>query len=193
MISLKRLAAFAGAASLALLLSFGWPSGTVAGANKAETATVVDATGNIRVPDGYRTRYQHLGSFAIAADHGEGSKEIHTVYASKCTIAAYRAGGGFPDGSVLVKEVFEAATEARTTGTVSHSRALKGWFVMVRNLKGSHPANPLWGDGWGWSWFEAGDPRRTTSTDHKQDCQACHLPARGTDWVYTDGYPPLTK
>ncbi len=94
MISLKRLAAFAGTASLALLLSFGWPSGTVAGANEAETATVVDATGNIRVPDDYRTRYQHLGSFAIAADHGEGSKEIHTVYASPGTIAAYRARAG---------------------------------------------------------------------------------------------------
>jgi hypothetical protein len=30
---------------------------------------------------------------------------------------------------VLVKEVFDAATGAMTTGTVSHAQTLKGWFV----------------------------------------------------------------
>jgi hypothetical protein len=34
----------------------------------------------------------------------------------------------FPDGSVLVKEVFQAATGPMTTGTVSHAET---WFVMT--------------------------------------------------------------
>ena len=34
-----------------------------------------------------------------------------------------------------------------TTGTVSHARTLKGWFVMVKDSKNSHPGNVLWG-GW---------------------------------------------
>lgn len=182
-----------GTASLLALLSTSGRSETTAAANSPDPAGVVDAAGNLRVPADYRTSYQFLGSWAVAADQGQGSKEIHTVYASPGVIAGYRKDGRFPAGSVLVKEVFETATEAMTTGTVSHSQTLKGWFVMVRDSSDGHPGNKLWGDGWGWSWFDAGDPRKTTSTDYKVDCRTCHLPAQASDWIYVKGYPPLAK
>ena len=161
----------------------------------AETAAakVVDASGNLRVPENYRLRYQALGSWAIAADGAAGSKEMHEVYASPGAIAAYQKTGRFPDGTVLVKEVFGAATASMTTGTVSHLETLKGWFVLVKDSKNSHPGNPLWGDGWGWSWFDAGNPLKTTSTDYKSDCQGCHVPAKSTDWIYVNGYPALRR
>jgi hypothetical protein len=154
---------------------------------------VVDEKGNLRVPADYRTAYQTLGSWAIAADDGPGSKQLHVVYASPGAIAAYRKSGHFPDGAVLVKEVFNTATEEMTTGTVSHAGALKGWFVMMKDSVGRYPRNKLWGDGWGWSWFDAADPSKTTSTDYKTNCQSCHVPARGSDWIYTSGYPPLKQ
>jgi Cytochrome P460 len=157
------------------------------------TENAVDASGNLRVPADYRTAYQFLGSWAVAADQGEGSKEIHVVYASPGTIAAYRKDGRFPDGSVLVKEVIDATTEAMTTGSVSHAQTLKGWFVMVRDSKGSHPGNKLWGDGWAWSWFDAANPSKTTSTDYKVNCQPCHVPAQASDWIYLQGYPALKR
>ncbi|HMH99361.1 MAG TPA: cytochrome P460 family protein, partial [Bradyrhizobium sp.] len=78
---------------------------------------VVDAAGHLRVPADYRTLYQALGSWAIAADSGEGSKEMHAVYASPGAIDAYRKTGHFPDGAVLVKEVFATSTNEMTTGT----------------------------------------------------------------------------
>lgn len=155
------------------------------------SAKVVDAKGNLRVPENYRTLYQALGSWAIAADSGPGSKEIHAVYASPGTIDAYRKTGRFPDGAVLVKEVYDTSTNDMTTGTVSHADQLKGWFVMVRDSKNGHPGNPLWGDGWGWSWFDADKPLKTTSTDYKSDCLGCHVPAQSTDWIYVNGYPAL--
>jgi Cytochrome P460 len=99
---------------------------TTASSNEPKAEAVVDAAGNLRVPDAYRTTYQSLGSWAVAADQGKGSKELHVVYASPGTIAAYRKDGGFPDGAVLVKEVFETATGQMTTGTVSHAETLKG-------------------------------------------------------------------
>ena len=68
------------------------------------TANVVDAAGHLRVPADYQILYQALGSWAIAADSGQGSKEIHVIYASPGAIAAYRKTGHFPDGAVLVKE-----------------------------------------------------------------------------------------
>jgi hypothetical protein len=164
-------------------------------ASGAETAAVkvVDASGNLRVPENYRLRYQALGSWAIAADGAAGSKEMHEVYASPGAIAAYQKTGRFPDGTVLVKEVFGAATVSMTTGTVSHPETLKGWFVMVKDSKNSHPGNPLWGDGWGWSWFDADKPLKTPSTDYKSACQGCHVPAKSTDWIYVNGYPALRR
>jgi hypothetical protein len=158
---------------------------------KAET--VADAAGNLHVPVDYRITYQSLGSWAVAAEQGQGLKELHAVYASPGAIDAYRKDGVFPDGTVLVKEVFQTAIGQMTTGTVSHAEALKGWFVMVKDSKGTHPDNKLWGSGWGWSWFDADNPAKTTSTDYKVNCLACHIPAQATDWVYVGGYPPLKR
>jgi hypothetical protein len=152
------------------------------------TAAVVDD-----VPSNYRTVYQMLGTWAVAKDDGPGSKEMHVVYASPGTIAAYRKDGHFLDGAVLVKEVFKTTTQDMTTGTVSSAGTLAGWFVMVKDNVGRFSGNKLWGEGWGWSWFDAKDPQKTTSTDYKMDCQSCHVPARQSDWIYTSGYPVLTR
>src|SRR5262245_36813512 len=152
---------------------------------------VVDDQGHLHVPSNYRATYEFLGTWAIASDKGAGSSELHTVYATPGTIAAYHTGGQFPEGTVLIKEVYETSTAPMTTGTVSHAQTLKGWFVMMKDSKNSHPGNPLWGEGWGWSWFDAGTPLKTTATDYKKDCLGCHVPAQATDWVYTSGYPAL--
>ena len=94
---------------------------------------------------------------------------------------------------MLVKEVFNASSDTMTTGFVSRADKLAGWFVMVKDSKGSHSDNKLWGDGWGWSWFDAANPRQTVSTDYKADCQGWHIPAKETDWSYTERYPVLKK
>ena len=150
-----------------------------------------DGTGNLHVPADYRTKFRYIGSWAVAGDD-KGSKEIHTVYASPRAVEGYQKTGHFEDGAVLVKEVSEAKTEDMTTGTVSHVVNIKGWFVMVRDSKNTaHPGNPLWGDGWGWSWFDFGKTTKTTSTDYKTDCMGCHVPATPTDFIYVQGYPAL--
>ena len=155
------------------------------------TRPVADAAGNLHVPSDYPSLYEYLGSWAVAADEGAGSKEMHIVYASPGAIAAFKRTGHFPQGTVLVKEVRETTTASMTTGTVSHPTKLKGWFVAVRDAKDSHPGNKLWGNGWGWSWFDADKPLHTTSTDYHNDCLGCHQPAKATDWMYTPGYSIL--
>src|SRR5262249_30672807 len=108
-----------------------WGMDTTASRDLSKRKAVADD-----VPDTYRTPYELLGSWAVAADEGQGSKQLDVVYASPGTIAAYRKDGRFPDGAVLVKEVFKAATGQMTTGTVSHAETLKGWFVMMKDSKG---------------------------------------------------------
>jgi hypothetical protein len=160
-------------------------------ADEPAAGAVVDANGNLRVPANYRTSYQFLGSWAVADGVGKSPSQLHVVYASPGAIAAYLKDKRFPDGSVLVKEVFQTETGKMMTGTVSRAQTLKGWFVMVKDSKNTHPGNALWGDGWAWSWFDADNPSKTTSTNYKVDCLPCHVPAQATDWIYVQGYPPL--
>jgi Cytochrome P460 len=178
------------AASVLLIAALG-ESGAREPGGASAGESVVDGNGNMHVPENYRREYEYLGSWAVAADQGQGSKDLHVVYASPGAAEAYKAGGHIPDGTVLVKEVYRAATAPMTTGTVSHADVLKGWFVMVRDTTGRHAGNRLWGDGWGWSWFDAGNPTKTTSSDYKTDCRGCHVPAQATQWVYVGGYPSL--
>lgn len=182
-----------GAVAVLALVLLAWAVST--GTASADRKAVVDARGNMKVPEGYRTSYEYLGTWAVAADDGKGSKELHTVYASPGTIAAYRSTGRFPNQTVLVKEVFETKTASLTTGTVNHAatESLKGWFLMVKDERAQFPDNKLWGEGWGWAWFDAGAPGKSTSTDYKSDCLACHVPAKQTDWLYLQGYPPLRR
>ena len=183
----------------------GWADGLIRGERRVQAEPVTDTKGNLHVPEAYRTTYEFLGTWAVAADQGQGSQELHVVYASPGTIAAYRQDGHFADGTVLVKEVHFAATGQMTTGTVSHADKLRGWFVMMKDSSGRYPGNNMWGDGWGWSWFDAASPSTpslklplpgggvATSTDYRENCKACHQPAQATDWIYVDGYPPLKR
>ena len=59
-----------------ILLPISWQPAMTA-TNDPKAAKVADASGNLRVPGDYRTAYQFLGSWAVAADQGPGSKEIH--------------------------------------------------------------------------------------------------------------------
>jgi hypothetical protein len=85
----------------------------------------------------------------------------------------------------LVKEVYRAATGAMTTGMVSHIDSLRGWFVMRRDRNGRHGTNEVWGDGWGWSWFDAANPSVASrnlpmkdgisrpTLDYSANCKGC--------------------
>lgn len=194
---INRFASVASLAAVSIALSsalvFAASGRSMAAGAAPRYAPPVDAKGNLHVPSNYRRAYEYLGSWAIAADSGSGSKQIHEVYASPGTIEAYRKTGKFPAGTTLIKEVFATRTSPMTTGTVSRVGKLQGWFVMVRDDRNDHPGNPLWAQGWGWSWFDAGKPETTTSKSFQSDCQACHTPARNTDWVYTQGYAPLKR
>jgi len=183
-----------------LLLTFGL-TGTAVSENMEPVAPNVDLkTGAISVPENY-TRWATLGTWAHASKDGLGSNEYHVVYTQPETIDFYQKHGSFPDGAVLVKELLNAETMKMTTGSaVSHATTLKGWFVLVRDTKGRYKESKLWGDGWGWSLFNAPDTKKTVSTDYKENCIACHLPARDLagpytheedKWIYTLGYPVL--
>jgi hypothetical protein len=149
---------------------------------------LVDKAGNIRKPPGYRDRYQALGTYMVLNPKGN---EMHATYASPGAAENYRKTGKFADGTVLVKEVFGTNHAQMTTGDAHWASGTKVWFVMIKDEKGRYSSNPLWGDGWGWALYNSDAPDKQVATDYKKDCLGCHIPARGTDWVYIQGYPVL--
>jgi cytochrome c len=153
----------------------------------------VTKDGGISLPADYRTKFTHLGTWAVATKPGKPVDELHGVYARPEDVQAYRRDGKFPDGAVLVKDVTSVGSDKLTTGQATRATDIKIWFVMIKDAKGRFPKNDLWGDGWGWALYEAKDPKQNVATDYKTDCKICHIPAKKDDWVYIQGYPVLAK
>ncbi len=150
----------------------------------------VGAEGSVRLPKNFRSTMVHLGSWFVPQGEASG---FHDVYTEASTVEAYRKTGQFPDGATLVKELRGAQTGNYTTGAgVGYAVAtVKQWFVMVKDTEGRFPDHPLWGEGWGWALFKPSEPMKNVATDYRADCLGCHIPAKATDWVYTEAYPTL--
>ena len=195
--------AIAGLVIAAFFMGFnpGWPVATAdenpdrSKAHKIENgfSAYVDKEGKISLPRGYKQKWAHLGSWAVARKSGSDVFEMHDVYTPAETIAAYNKTGEFPDGAVLVKEVRKTKTDQLTTGHAAWSNDIKIWFVMIKDQKSRFKKNKHWGDGWGWALFEAKDPTKNVSTGYETSCINCHSPVEQSDWVYVYGYPDLKK
>lgn len=166
----------------------GYQSASAQATHKFNGYDLVDKTGNIRKPADYRDLYQLLGTYTILDPKGD---QMHVTYATPGTAEYYRKTGKFPDGAVLIKEIFGTDHAQLTTGDSHWATGTKVWFVKIKDDKHRFPQNPLWGDGWGWFLFKADAPDKQVATDYKKDCLTCHVPAQGTDWTYVQGFPVL--
>lgn len=156
--------------------------------HKVNGYDLVDKSGNMRKPADYRDVYQLLGTYTVLDPKGD---QMHVTYATPGTAEYYRKTGKFPDGAVLIKEIFGTDHAQLTTGDSHWASGTKVWFVKIKDDKNRFPQNPLWGDGWGWFLFKADAPDKQVATDYKKDCLACHVPAKSTDWTYVQGFPVL--
>ncbi len=190
--------------TIVMISFFSWIGLATAEESHVFTPNVNPATGAISVPEDY-TFWPTLGTWTHATIEGGAADihEYHVVYTQPETIEYYQKKRQFPDGAVLVKELLHAETMSMTTGpAVGHATTIKGYFVLVRDTKGRFKDSLLWGDGWGWSFFNADDRTHTISTNYKVDCIPCHMPAKDLaprnakqddKWIYTFGYSVLQK
>lgn len=175
-----------------LIITVGTAYGQMA--DKSFADGVVAGDGSIRLPDNFRTDYVMLGAWSVAGDADTGGAVgLHVVYAPRSAVDAYRRTGEFPDGTVIVKELFNGKTELLTTGEATSAASTAGYFVMVKDSEGRFPGNGLWGDGWGWAFFSVDDTVNTVTKDYRAECLACHEPARSTDLIYDHAYPVLRR
>lgn len=176
-----------------LLLLGGALFGVDSGGETKGVLPFVDSDGTIHFPGRVRNDWVHLGSWG-SADLNSADPGQHDVYTQPESLEAYRKTGKFPDGAVLVKEVRKIESAHMTTGPVTWAGAEVLWFVMIKDSTNRYAEkSPNWGEGWGWALFNVGETEKNASSNFRADCIACHVPARTTDWVYTQGYPSLKR
>jgi hypothetical protein len=130
-------------------------------------------------PDGYRT-WMHVstglvgpGSPGYAANGG-----FHHIYANPLAVRGYREGR-FPDGAVIVYDLFEAVDKG---GDVTAQGARRHIDLMVKDSRRFAET-----DGWGYAEFAAGErtPRPGIAAAQKTTCHGCHQRGRAGDFVFS--------
>jgi len=129
-------------------------------------------------PEGYRN-WTHVKSMVIQQGHPlyEAFGGIHHIYANDKTLAAYRKGGSFADGAVIVFDLLDV----KVGGGAIEEGPRKVVGVMVKDGK-------KWKEtgGWGFEGFK-GDSKteRAVGGNAKAACFECHTQVKGRDYVFS--------
>ena len=113
---------------------------------------------------------------------------FYDIYAQTSVTETYRQTGKGPDGAVLFKRGGSHSSKMRA-GNANWSGDTQVCVIMIKDVKGRFPNNPLWGNGWRWALFKAYNPAKRMATKYKNECLNCNTQARSNNWVYVDGCP----
>lgn len=132
-------------------------------------------------PEGYRS-WTHVKTLILRPGHPlyESFGGIHHIYANSKALPTLKAGKGtFPDGSVLVFDLFEAPEK---DNAISEGER-KVTAVMVKNSKLYKETG-----GWGFEAFK-GSTRERIVKDPVKDCFTCHTGQAHRDYVFSEWRP----
>jgi hypothetical protein len=157
---------------------------TSAGGARETTGPEYDASGALIRPEGYH-EWVFVGaslglSYRDAPD--AGPQEFHHVYLRPESYDAFVRTGRFPDRTVLVLELHEAAQKA--------APARHGLFEGRRLAVEAAVKDARLPDGWGYFSFEDGS-RPTARVAPREACFECHRQNAAVDNVFVQFYPVL--
>jgi len=185
----------AAAAGALLAASARWTAGTRAAMTGEATEPAAtprmtsgpeyDPAGALRRPEGYREWVFVGASLGLSYREGaapSGPGEFHHVYIRPESYAAFLRTGSFPDRTMLVLELHEAAQKV--------APSLHGLFEGQRVALEVAVKDTRLPDGWGY--FGFGDGSLATATAHpRAACFECHRQHAAADNVFVQFYPVL--
>jgi hypothetical protein len=155
-------------------------SGTTVGAPE------YDASGALRRPEGYEEWTFVGASLGLSYAEGaasDGPGEFHHVYLRPSSVAAFRRTGRFPEGTVLVLELHEAAQKVAP----SRHGLFEGRRVAVEAAVKDSARFPE-----GWAYYSFGDGSQAAATAFPRSaCFECHRQHAAKDNVFVQFYPVL--
>jgi hypothetical protein len=132
-------------------------------------------------PAGYR-HWFHVNTMIIdkASPLFKDLGGMHNVYVNSVGEAALKKGGPYPDKSMFVTDLHDFTV---SDGSYVEG-ARKGLAAMVKDSKKYASTG-----GWGFQFWEGGDPKKPQVTDAAKQCFACHQPKKDQDYVYSTYIP----
>jgi hypothetical protein len=132
-------------------------------------------------PVGYR-KWFHVNTMIVdrASPLFEAIGGMHNVHINSVGEPALRKGGPYPDGTVFLTDLHDYAL---VDGSYVEG-ALKGLSVMAKDSKKYASTG-----GWGFQFWERGDPKKPLVTNAAKQCFECHLPKKDQDYVYSTYLP----
>jgi hypothetical protein len=176
----------AGVLALALFAAGdGSGSGAAGPASSADGPARFAPDGRLLRPEGYREWILAGASLGLGYSEARGGDIglFHNVYIDPRAYAQHRRDRSFPDGSVLVMELFRPAEKAHP--------ALSGYFEGERvGLEIAVKDRARFAGGWGY--FSFGDGSAPSARAFAaRSCADCHAAHAATDSVFTQFYPAL--
>ena len=136
--------------------------------------------GKVKYPDGYRY-WTHVKSMVILPGHDLHGAfgGIHHIYANRPAVKAMISGHSFPNGAMLVFDLYEAQRDNNAISEGPHK------LVGVMKKHNSKYAST---GGWGFEGFR-GDSRERMVDDPITTCFHCHESQRAGDYVFSKFRP----
>jgi hypothetical protein len=135
-------------------------------------------SGGLKYPEGYRS-WTHVKSMLIhSKDHPlyDPFGGLHHVYVNDKGEKALKNGGTYPDGSVLVFDLYDVKDD--NGAYVATDRKFIG--LMVKDSKKYKETG-----GWGWDVFKGNAKTGGNVKDAKTECFNCHASQKESDYVFS--------
>ncbi|MER3525374.1 MAG: cytochrome C [Armatimonadota bacterium] len=129
-------------------------------------------------PEGYRS-WTHVTSMLIhSKDHPlyDPFGGLHHVYVNDKGLKALKSGGKYPDGSILVFDLYDVKEDGGAY--VATDRKFIG--LMVKDAKKYKDTG-----GWGWEVFKGNSKSGGNVKDAKTECFNCHASQKESDFVFS--------
>lgn len=168
---------------LLCLLSLMWCVGAGAGTgDAAPRAARYAADGTLVVPADYREWVFLSAGLDMSYTPGSASHSMFdNVFVDPAAWAAFKAGGRWPEGTVLALE----ARGATGQGSINRRGSFQSGEPMAVEF---HVRDSVRFKG-GWAFFEAVDATRTKLVAQPADCYSCHESHGAVDTTFVQFYP----
>ncbi len=141
----------------------------------------------MKIPQGYRD-WVFVGS-NLGIGYSEAkptdTKQFKNIYITPEAFRAYKATGRFPDKTMLVMEIYEAATQAEPAKTGSFEGKYIGIEVAVKDRRA---VDEVWAY---YTFFANGKPLAQAKAFPKAACHDCHAKHGTVDNTFVQFYPRL--
>ena len=135
------------------------------------------AQAGVPFPEGYR-RWTHVRSVLVGPQSPffSTSGGMHHIYANEKAMERY-AAHNFPDGAVLVFDLFEVKEKDGITSASARQR-IDVMLKDSRRFAGS--------GGWGFERFMGDGQEPALDEQHRDSCFTCHEQVKQKDFVFSD-------